>query len=871
MSAVESKLSYISLFAGFEAQARQQRGEDDDLDHYIPAAFLHIECPPYEDPPPPYSPPQPPHLLPEESPPPYQELESISSDLDANANISNNNNNNDQTCTEHQQEGGTSPTAAGPDPDRSAPSQSFGTNIVDIIDAFNRSSESGSGDFCSHIAGGGRNSGPLPSSKEDETELQLISRRESCPLDQSAVPFHQDYSLFAGGSSRCVASTASEQTHPKEALSHVTLSEVPVIPDPRHRNSDGFGGTGSRGGARGVRKTGRSCSFSFTHHPDEDVSMAGMALAPMAHSYHAATTADSGVQTHGSYTASLSRHRARAANASQVKSTLKEEAEGSPQQRMLTKPLVKCDASVQQSHRLLQEELRRSLPPAFVSAGEGHPQGSCTPSNPGSVSAGSHGSVVVGSHGNTMGSNHLGKAGSCSPDPDIGISLSSPEHVAEVPAHLPRSQSVNSTLSVCSETGEVRLKRAMAEGEHTVLQNDSQYPDHGLPRSSPPHPNLADDHRHDMSSHDNPSSLPNYTFPSSAAHFPGVDNPPCAHRSDPPVPRAKTAAAAATVTPRRPVPNPPSQELRTGAAAPNGRSHSMAKPRHKKIHFVPLEKSKTFKAKKEKGNKGSKKGEIGQTARHHDSGGSRPDSFAHSHAAAMQDSSEPRMHQPKLADIMRGRLSANAQSVKQYGFLDNFASGPQEDAGMEPSPRNADVGKDLQVVAGVGVGARPVSNPYHSLPHKAHSHSPAGPHHPAGHRRQVSHGDKPSHANPATVRLRNKPRPLSGGLVVEPGRDPADPAAALPQNSVARRRVKTLHLKKGRQSYPDSATMADKKVNCVDLGFVEPSHDLGRTVGADSDAHTLPAKRRGTDRGCDRAGVGSGPSGFLEGQMSSYV
>ena len=83
--------------------------------------------------------------------------------------------------------------------------------------------------------------------------------------------------------------------------------------------------------------------------------------------------------------------------------------------------------------------------------------------------------------------------------------------------------------------------------------------------------------------------------------------------------------------------------------------------------------------------------------------------------------------------------------------------------------------------------------------------------------------------------------------------------------------MKTLHLKKGRQSYPDSATMADKKVNCVDLGFVEPSHDLGRTVGTDSDVHTLPAKRRGTDRGCDRAGVGSGPSGFLEGQMSSYV
>ena len=710
----------------------------------------------------------------------------------------------------------------------------------------------------------------LSSNKEDETELKLISRRESCPLERNSVPFYQDYSLFASGSARSDANTASDQAHQKEGVSHVALGEISAVQDPRQRNSDGLGGAGNRGGSRGVRKTGRSCSFSFTRCPDEDISMGGISLAPMSHSYHA-TTADSGVQTHGSYTASLSRHRARAANANanQVKNMLKEEAECSPEQRMVTKPMVKCDAAVQQSHRLLQEELRRSLPPAFVSTSEGQ-QENCLPGNPGNASSGGHGNVAASTHSDSVGSNHMSKPGNCSPDPDVEILFSSPEHVAEVPAHLPRSQSVNSALSVCSETGEVRLKKAMAEGEQSVLQNDSQYPDLGLPRSSPPQPSLADDRMHVTSGHDNSASLPNYTFPSSAAQFPIVENPPCAHRSDPPVPRAKTAAATATAASRRPVPNPPSQELRTGAAVPNGRSHPTPKTKYKKIHFVPLEKSKTFKTKKEK-SKGSKKGETGQVARHHDGGGSRVDSFAHSHATVMQDSSEPRMHQPKLADIMRGRLSANAQSVKQYGFLDNFASSPPEEGGTESNSRNADVvGKDLR--GGGGVGARPVSNPYHSLPHKAHSHSTAtGQHYPAGHRRLLSHGDKPSHANPAASRPKNKPRPLSGGLLVEPGQDPADPVAALPQNSIARRRVKTLHSKKGRQSYPDSAMTVDRKVNCVDLGFVEPGHDSGRTVGADAEVHTLPAKRRGTDRGCDRAGVGSGPTGFLEGQMSSYV
>nr|KAG5713190.1 hypothetical protein BaRGS_007717 [Batillaria attramentaria] len=58
----------------FEAQARNGHG-DDDLDHYIPSEFMQIECPPYEDPPPPYSPPKPPHILPEDAPPPYEEVE----------------------------------------------------------------------------------------------------------------------------------------------------------------------------------------------------------------------------------------------------------------------------------------------------------------------------------------------------------------------------------------------------------------------------------------------------------------------------------------------------------------------------------------------------------------------------------------------------------------------------------------------------------------------------------------------------------------------------------------------------------------------------------------------------------------------------
>lgn len=88
----------------FEAQARGGHG-DDDLDHYIPAEFMQIECPPYEDPPPPYSPPKPPHILPEDSPPPYEEVENNAADqVDTNGNVNNNNNNN-QSCIGHRSEG----------------------------------------------------------------------------------------------------------------------------------------------------------------------------------------------------------------------------------------------------------------------------------------------------------------------------------------------------------------------------------------------------------------------------------------------------------------------------------------------------------------------------------------------------------------------------------------------------------------------------------------------------------------------------------------------------------------------------------------------------------------------------------------------
>ena len=326
---------------------------------------------------------------------------------------------------------------------------------------------------------------------------------------------------------------------------------------------------------------------------------------------------------------------------------------------------------------------------------------------------------------------------------------------------------------------------------------------------------------------------------------------------------------------------------------------------------MPLEKSKTFRSRKEKV-KGGRKGEAEQQgARHHgDGAGPRgadplphPHPHPHPHAppATALESDEPRMHQPKLADIMRGRLaSANAASVKQYGFVDSFASGgnAQEDVCLDPVPRT---GGSSVVVGKDGRGERPLSHPYHSLPHRPHGHGSGAPHHSTGgggghHRRQFSHGDKPPPPPPpqhggnppppppptAPRPNKNKPRPLSGGgPVVEPGRDPVDPVAALPQNSVARRRVKTLHMKKGRLSYPDGvgATLADtKRVNCLDLGFVEPGQDsvrgttLGPGLGLDPDPLPIPAKqRRGVDRGCDRVGLGCAPSGFLEGQMSSYV
>ncbi|KAK7087829.1 uncharacterized protein [Littorina saxatilis] len=826
----------------FEAQARQQRGDEDDLDHYIPAAFLHIECPPYEDPPPPYSPPKPPHILPEESPPPYQEVENSSTDLvDANANVSNNNNNNDQSCGQHRQEVGVNP---GPESERRSTNQNSGANIINIMDTFNDSSQTSPGE--TFHAASARSTGPS-NGREDETELKVISRRESCPLERSTVPFHQDYSLFAGRDGRDFAGTSDHAVR-KETGNGGGVG-ASAGHDLRQRNGDSHG---NRNGLRGARRTGRSCSFSVARNPDEDVSMAGIALAPMSQSYHA-TTAESGVQTHGSYTASLSRHRARAANnatADHVKGVLKEEPEASSEKRMVTKPMTKCDASVQNSHRLLQAELRRNLPP--VSSGERQPNPA-----PGShVSAASVGHVhsPIGETFQAVNGGEDSKHDNTSPDLDLGIASTSPEHGLLSP--LPRSQSVTSTFSVCSETGEVRLKRAMAEAENSVLQNDLQYPDHSLPRSSPPQLSLAIDHPLDpSSSHDNPSSLPNYTFPTNATLFPVPGGPHCASRSEVQAPRGKSGTA---VSSRRSIPNPPSQELRAGVTGPGGRLHS-AKPKHKKIHFVPLEKSKTFKAKKEKG-KSSKKGEVEQGVRRHD-GSTRPNSLSDPHSVAVAESSEPRMHQPKLADIMRGRLAvSNAQSVKQYGFVDSFASGHNEDGYLEPSSRNTDTGS---------TGIQPHPHSYHTLPHKPHGHTPLPQHLQAGHRRQVSYGDKP-HANPAALRPKNKPRPLSGGPVVEPGRDPADPMAALPQNSVARRRGKTLHLKKGRQSYPnlDSAQVPERKVNCVDLGFVEPSHDSARTMCVDSE---LPShsKRRAVDR--EKVALGVVPAGVLEGQMSSYV
>jgi hypothetical protein len=119
---------------------------------------------------------------------------------------------------------------------------------------------------------------------------------------------------------------------------------------------------------------------------------------------------------------------------------------------------------------------------------------------------------------------------------------------------------------------------------------------------------------------------------------------------------------------------------------------------------------------------------------------------------------------------------------------------------------------------------------------------------------------------------------LSGGPMVEAGRDPTDPAATA--NMVPRRRGKTLHLKKSRQSYPASGNPS--KAGCADINLSESGQQSMSGTHSPA-AVALPTKRRYVDeRGGGVGGngvegkvvvVGQLPAAMetLEGHASSYV
>ncbi|KAL8577498.1 hypothetical protein ACOMHN_023471 [Nucella lapillus] len=670
----------------FEAQARQQHGgEEEEGEHYIPAAFLHIQCPPYEDPPPPYSPPKPPHILPADAPPPYEELESHTpSFLDANANVSNNNinnnnnsDNNHQSCGQHRQRprsppGGDSQQTSSNQSQRASTNQN--ARVVEAAEALNSSSEGSCVDSCS--SQGGKSSSSCQG-REEGTEMTVMSRRQSYSIvSPPPPPTCPPSPAPAGGASVRTNSgggVGRQQSQPNTA--HRSADSAP-----RHTNSDGRGawaGAGGKrgggGGGRGSGKTGRSCSFSLSR-TERDESVSGGVLGPMSHSYHSANantnananTADSGVQTHGSYTASLSRHKGRLGvegeRAGERRRSGGEGVGGGAVQRMVTKPMVTCDMAVQLSHRMLQEELRRNLPhptaaaATTATASPTHtpppppPSSSSSSSLPKSVSNAAERSGPDQTDGTTASGGGQGCGGgggptadhrACAPsgcpdndddlhpDPEaVGVGSWVGSAGSGFKASLPRSQSVASAFSVCSETGEVHVKKGCPDPcrdpcrDPSVLHSDCQYPPQ---------------HR---------------SSPSKAS----------------PTPSQWRGAVPTPI----PTPTPASQELRP--SLPRGQS---AKPKHRRIH-LPLDKGKTSRVRKEKVGGGKKKGE-GERRSHEagrtsggggGGGGGTPPMGLHPpwEQVCAQQAAKGQPPWGVGEGLLRGRLAASC--VKQYGFVD---------------------------------------------------------------------------------------------------------------------------------------------------------------------------------------------------------
>lgn len=572
----------------------------------------------------------------------------------------------------------------------------------------------------------------------------------------------------------------------------------------------------------GGRQPGRSCSFSYALSPEQDWPVVAP-VNPMSRSYHTSMM-DSGVQTHGSYMASLSRRRSKpnSKDSSSCRQASCEDAKLAGTQRMITRPSLGGDSAMQQSHRLLQEELRQSLPPLQAGAGD---EASCAA-------------------------------------PAIHKSLTTRDQDQSAPPgnmFIPRSQSLNSNFSVCSETGEKRVPPCLEEGGASVLQSDSKYPEHSTPRHHLANISLVDlDRLNNACGRSFQSDFPYRNFNHQNDTATSVDS--CAAtKADSSYSVRNKLPAVCRQTSRKPVSHPPSQELRPSHF---GSRTLPSKIKHKKISLVPLEKSRLSKSKKDK-NKSRKKGSSEPQCHEHKE---KPLQSVASGNPEDAETPEGWMLQGRVTDAPKGRHppSLSPPVIKQYGFLENLphAAPAQvvEDNFAEPS-RYTEYGSDLWH------GANVLVHPYHTLPSQTRlpNASAAGLRHlPLVEENGVHHGANTQH-------LKVRIRPQSAGPTVEAA---YEPIAGLSQNCVPRRKVKSIRSKRSRQSYPavEGDPSADRRmVACMDLNFVEPHQTSDRAPIVETDAAGLGLvlKRQAGDRGIGRGAHDY--SDTLETHISSYV